>query len=242
MNIVNEESKLITSVVLPVIVNGYKWECNQSGEWDLNIIHKALNLPDNKKPSQWRSSIKERLERDANLHIVHGDGGGTWAKEPAAIAYAMWVSDDFYMDVINAFIHLRNNNVIKARNLAKRNQEIEPISSAEFSKLDSFGWSLTDAMKKAQVANPKLAMKVLKLGKIHNPFYIIHPPKDLSGYFCVPNSKGKASGYWRSPEGDGRFNRDGVKVLRMGFKWLVDNRTELARHVALMQTIQRRRR
>ncbi|MGE5949204.1 KilA-N domain-containing protein [Klebsiella pneumoniae] len=233
MNIINESGD-ITSVVLPVVVNGYSWECNQDRMWNLNELHKALDLPANKEPGQWRSSIKERLIKDANLHVLAGRIGGTWATEEAAIAYAMWVSDDFYLTVIRAFIALRNNSVVKASNLAKQNAKMEPISTAEFAKLDSFGWSLTDTMKKAQVTNPKLVMKVLKSGKFHNPFFCKGPLRDLSDSGIRANVKGKQSGYWKAPEGDGRYNRDGVKALRKGFEWFVENRSELARQVAML--------
>lgn len=96
-------------VVLPVIVDGYHWACNQDRMWNLNELHKELELPSAKEPGQWRSSVRTLLDQDANLHVAHGGSTpGTWATEEAAIAYAMWVSPDFYLKVIRAFIALRN--------------------------------------------------------------------------------------------------------------------------------------
>ncbi|MFB1173100.1 KilA-N domain-containing protein, partial [Escherichia coli] len=94
-------------VVLPVIVDGYHWACNQDRMWNLNELHRTLGLPPAKEPGQWRSSLKDKLVKDANLHVLAGRSGGTLATEEAAIAYAMWVSDDFYLKVIRAFIALR---------------------------------------------------------------------------------------------------------------------------------------
>lgn len=240
MNIINESGD-ITSVVLPVVINGYSWECNQDRMWNLNELHKALDLPKSKEPGQWRTEVRVYLDHNANLHLAHGGANpGTWATEEAAIAYAMWVSTDFYLMVIRAFIALRNNSVVKASNLAKQNAKMEPISTAEFAKLDSFGWSLTDTMKKAQVTNPKLVMKVLKSGKFHNPFFCRGPLRDLSDSGIRPNVKGKQSGYWKTPEGDGRYNHDGVKALRKGFEWFVENHSELARQVAMLPKTSRK--
>lgn len=99
-------------VVLPVIVDGYHWACNQDRMWNLNELHKELELPSAKEPGQWRSSVRTLLDQDANLHVAHGGSTpGTWATEEAAIAYAMWVSPDFYLKVIRAFIALRNDKV-----------------------------------------------------------------------------------------------------------------------------------
>lgn len=59
-------------VVLPVIVDGYHWACNQDRMWNLNELHKELELPSAKEPGQWRSSVRTLLDQDANLHVAHG--------------------------------------------------------------------------------------------------------------------------------------------------------------------------
>lgn len=68
-----------------------------------------------------------------------------------------------------------------------------------------------------------------------NPFFIVKPPKDLSGPQRVPNEEGRLSGYWKLPEGDGRFNKQGLKVCEKGFEWLKKFATELTKQVAIMQ-------
>lgn len=237
MTIIKNESGVITSVVLPVIVDGYMWECNSDRMWNLNELHKAKDLPQSKEPSQWRSSIKRHLEQTANLQVVYiGQFPATMATEQAAIAYAMWVSDSFYMTVINAFIELRNDNVIKARNLAKQNQTIQPISNVEFDKLRSHGWAITDAIKKAGIPNAVLVNRMLKSGQMHNPFYSRH-----MGNWCA-NNKGRLNGYWKKPEGDGRFNNDGVKVLEKGFEWFKEFAPKINQQVAIMKGNAKRKR
>lgn len=236
MNILNNDAK-VSEVVLPVIVDGYKWECNNDRMWNLNKLHKAKDLPKAKEPGQWDNEIKRRLDQDGNFRLAHGGATpGTWATEEGAIAYAMWVSPDFYLTVIRAFIALRNGEYIRARNLAHQNAKIQPIASSEFAKLRTgHGWTLTDSLKRANVPNPNLVIKLLKSGRMSNPFFIVKPPKDLSGPQRVPNEEGRLSGYWKLPEGDGRFNKQGLKVCEKGFEWLKKFATELTKQVASMQ-------
>ncbi|HFI1931060.1 TPA: hypothetical protein ACGPMY_001423 [Yersinia enterocolitica] len=236
MNILNNSTQ-VSEVVLPVIVDGYKWECNNDRMWNLNELHKAKDLPDNKLPSEWDNAVKTTLLETGNFRVERD--GKTWctlATEAGAIAYAMWVSTPFYLTVVNAFIELRNDNVIKARNLAHQNATIKPIAASEFAKLRTgHGWTLTDSLKRANVPNPNLVIKLLKSGRMSNPFYIVKPPKDLSGPQRVPNEKGRLNGYWKLPEGDGRFNKHGLKVCEKGFEWLKENVTEITRQVATMK-------
>ncbi|HDI5997111.1 TPA: hypothetical protein POB14_000994 [Escherichia coli] len=73
-------------VVLPVIVDGYHWACNQDRMWNLNELHKELELPSAKEPGQWRSSVRTLLDQDANLHVAHGGSTpGTWATEETVL-------------------------------------------------------------------------------------------------------------------------------------------------------------
>ena len=233
MTTVKNVSGVITSVVLPVIVDGYKWECNKDRMWNLNELHKALSLDENQRPSEWDNKVSRELLSSGNLRKV--DKVGTYATEQAAIAYAMWISVPFYMTVINAFIELRNDNVIKAFNRAKQNQTIKPISNVEFDKLRSRGWSITDAIKKAGIPNAVLVNRMLKSGLMHNPFYKRHMGS------WIANKKGRINGYWKAPEGDGRFNNDGVKVLEKGFEWLKEQHPEINRQVAIMKGNAKRR-
>jgi hypothetical protein len=70
MTTVKNESGVITSVVLPVIVDGYKWECNKDRMWNLNELHKALSLDENQRPSEWDNKVSRELLSSGNLRKV----------------------------------------------------------------------------------------------------------------------------------------------------------------------------
>ncbi|EJX7426040.1 KilA-N domain-containing protein [Escherichia coli] len=260
-------------VVLPVIVDGYHWTCNQDRMWNLNELHKELGLPDEKKPyrwdnqvrtvldqarnfvvahggstpGQWRSSLKDKLVKDANLHVLAGRSGGTLATEEAAIAYAMWVSDDFYLKVIRAFIALRNDKVSEAKALAQESKELKglkPIARNWLEKLDNpkQGHTLTECLKNldfrlgTKLVSAKALNAVLKSGRIANPFYSRkldgrgQPVFDISsgGWMTSFNPKGLENGYYRLQ--DNHYNgQEGLKVLTKGYEWLKSNKVELVR-------------
>ncbi|EPP7724479.1 hypothetical protein ACUVOR_003936, partial [Shigella flexneri] len=49
-------------VVLPVIVDGYHWACNQDRMWNLNELHKELELPSAKEPGlKWSTKTGHRV-------------------------------------------------------------------------------------------------------------------------------------------------------------------------------------
>ncbi|EKJ4636913.1 KilA-N domain-containing protein [Escherichia coli] len=235
-------------VVLPVIVDGYHWACNQDRMWNLNELHKELELPSAKEPGQWRSSVRTLLDQDANLHVAHGGSTpGTWATEEAAIAYAMWVSPDFYLKVIRAFIALRNDKVSEAKALAQDSKELKglkPIARNWLEKLDNpkQGHTLTECLKNldfrlgTKLVSAKALNAVLKSGRIANPFYSRklggrgQPVFDISsgGWMTSFNPKGLENGYYRLQ--DNHYNgQEGLKVLTKGYEWLKSNKVELVR-------------
>ncbi|WP_409070807.1 KilA-N domain-containing protein [Escherichia coli] len=64
--------------------------------WNLTEIWKTLKLPRGKAPSEWKTKEAKRFaSTPVKLRSERvGSTPGTWATEEAAIAYAMWVSDD----------------------------------------------------------------------------------------------------------------------------------------------------
>ncbi|HBP9047721.1 TPA: KilA-N domain-containing protein [Escherichia coli] len=231
-------------VVLPVIVDGYHWACNQDRMWNLNELHKELELPSAKEPGQWRSSVRTLLDQDANLHVAHGGSTpGTWATEEVAIAYAMWVSPDFYLKVIRAFIALRNDKVSEAKALAQDSKELKGLKPI-LEKLDNpkQGHTLTECLKNldfrlgTKLVSAKALNAVLKSGRIANPFYSRkldgrgQPVFDISsgGWMTSFNPKGLENGYYRLQ--DNHYNgQEGLKVLTKGYEWLKSNKVELVR-------------
>ncbi|MCL6396318.1 hypothetical protein EXT62_05325 [Pectobacterium carotovorum subsp. carotovorum] len=100
---------------LPIVINDHSFIADSNRMWNLNEIHRVLNLPDNKRPSEWNNAIRTKLDRSGNIRTVNGDGGGTSATEKGTIAYAMWVSPEFYEMVMDAFIFMRNDAVLRER-------------------------------------------------------------------------------------------------------------------------------
>ncbi len=108
---------------LPIVIEGHSFICNDQRMWNLNEIHRVLGLPASKMPSEWNNKIRTQLDRSGNFRTVNGDGGGTWATEAGTVAYAMWVSTDFYLMVINAFIFMRNDAIVRERVAVKQADE-----------------------------------------------------------------------------------------------------------------------
>lgn len=107
-------------------IMGRVFESDDSGMLNLNDIRRGLDLPSKNEPSQWRGKVRDKLFETGNLQAIEisnlhnpnlksrfiaGDEKGT-------IAYAMWVSVDFYLQVLDAFIALRRGNLEEAVLLA----------------------------------------------------------------------------------------------------------------------------
>lgn len=100
------------------------FESSPDGFLDLNDIHKALNLPKNKAPSQWRDKkVVDKLKHYANMKTArkttaYNQHNTLVGDEKATVAYAMWVSYDFFSQVLDAFVALRQGNIEEAVMLA----------------------------------------------------------------------------------------------------------------------------
>lgn len=104
-------------------IQGKVFESDRNGMLDLNDIWRGCKLPNTKRPSQWRSKVKDDLTRCANLHTTINQSltikyETTKGDERASVAYAMWVSFEFYCEVLDAFIALRRGNLEEAVLLA----------------------------------------------------------------------------------------------------------------------------
>jgi hypothetical protein len=116
-------SQTIAVTPLPLHINGHDFIPNAAGMFNLTAMHKTLELEASKRPAQWRTEVSRALSKGANLHIKEGKGGYTLATESAAVAYSMWVSNEFYQLVIHAFIAMRNNALASALVMQQLNDE-----------------------------------------------------------------------------------------------------------------------
>ncbi|WP_440811114.1 KilA-N domain-containing protein [Pseudomonas syringae] len=118
----------IKTNVLPISLPNDKgelhtFEANDDGMYNLTDIWRTLELPKSKLPSQWDNESKRYLSQNGNFHSANSQDKNTLATEQGTIAYAMWVSTEFYMLVVNTFIALRNDSIASAVVLAKLNKE-----------------------------------------------------------------------------------------------------------------------
>lgn len=213
---------------LPIVIEGITFQPNSEGLWSLTKINKAL--PElTKPPAQWRGRERDYFERCANLHIVHGDQGGTWATERATIAYAMACSLDFYVMVVDAFVIMRNDAILSARMaslaLVEKDKLLAdnmPKASALMLKAAGHGISWTDACRAAKIKQPGLAKQyLLAIKKFCKTF-----DHDLGVDVIRPSPRAFELGYFKRHVG--RYgSMEGWKVSDRGVNWLEKRADEI---------------
>lgn len=108
-----EPSKALPITLRDAKGNSHKFVPDTQGMFNLTEMHCRLGLPNSKRPAQWRTSISRDLAACANLHSLVGSE--TLGTEVATIAYAMWVSNDFYKMVVSVFIAVRSDALLSAQ-------------------------------------------------------------------------------------------------------------------------------
>lgn len=114
-------------------IDGKVFESDEGGYLNLNDIWNTFNLPNKNRPSEWRNKVAKDLRQSGDLRIArksttYNEFNILIADEHAAVAYAMWVSLDFYKSVLNAFVELRRGNL----------EEAVKIAASTMSKEDSY--------------------------------------------------------------------------------------------------------
>ena len=208
--------------LLPIVIEGHSFKPNTEGLWSLNEIHQTLTLPGSKAPSQWRNAVAEELRATANLQII--DKVGSVATEAGSIAYAMWVSTDFYLMVVHAFVTMRNDAVLSARMAAIALVEKDalladnmPKASALMQKADGLGISWTDACRAAGVLQTRLAKDVLVTVKVFRKVW----DHDKGDHVIEPSPKCFQDGLFKRAKGL-HGNLEGWRVTAKGVNWLTE--------------------
>jgi len=220
----------------PIVIEGNMFEPRNS-LWSLTYINKVL--PElTKPPAQWRGRERDYFERCADLHIVHGDRGGTWATERATIAYAMACSLDFYVMVVDAFVSMRNDAVISARMASTALVEKDKLLSANMPKAatlmhkaNTIGLSWNEACRSAGVTYSGLAKNYL----VYRGRFVSKEHSTESRRILVPKPTGFSGGFFKRCS-TSYGNVDGFRVTAKGLVWLEDRAEEIngacRRHIA----------
>lgn len=204
----------MTNAPIPVSLMGQTFSANADRMWHLNEIHKGLDLPDSKSPSEWRNAISMELRTSGNLRSL--DGSGTFADELGTIAYAMWVSTDFYLMVAGAFVAMRNNAVGALRVAETLLDANMPKASTLDMKARGAGLTWTEACRVAGIQQPRLALDALVSVGV-----FVYPVDNFGtreGSPRPPKSGFEAGAFVKVSSDFG--NREGWRVKPGGVDWL----------------------
>ncbi|MBX8564411.1 hypothetical protein K5D44_06895 [Pseudomonas cichorii] len=216
----------MTNTLLPIVIDGHTFTANQDRMWNLNEAHRELGLPDTKAPSQWRNAVADELRASANLQII--DKVGTLATEAGTIAYAMWVSTDFYLMVVHAFVAMRNHAVSELRHKDALLDANMPKASTLDMKARGAGLTWTEACRVAGVQQPRLALESLvSMGAFVYPMDNFGTREGPAR----PHKKGFEVGAFVRVSSD-FGNREGWRVKPRGLDWLRDKAGEINLKVA----------
>ena len=110
------------STSLPVIA-GVEITTDAEGRFNLNALHKASGLGEEKAPAKWlrnkqtQDLIAEMTDGQICLSPINSSKGGqsqgTFAHELLAIAYASWISPSFHLQVNQVFLDYRTGKLIQ---------------------------------------------------------------------------------------------------------------------------------
>ena len=200
--------------LLPIVIEGQIFKPNAEGLWSLNEIHKTLNLSEAKRPSEWSNAVSAELFASGNFRKV--DKVGSFADELGAIAYAMWVSTDFYLMVAGAFLAMRNSAVRELRQKDALLDANMPKATTLDLKARGAGLTWTEACRVAGVQQPRLALAELVKMK-----WFVYPVDSFGSPEGSPRPKkqGFAVGAFVKVSTD-FGNKEGWRVKPRGLDWL----------------------
>lgn len=181
------------------------FESDEDGFLNLNEIWNRCDLEEKKRPSEWKSEIKQVLINSEKIRIKGGRYGGTFATEDATIAYSMFVDKTFYIHVVESFVKLRNGRIEEALNLAANS-----MSDSDAYKMRDLVWENINGMR---VINQRTALRV---AGIKHPIIFMRELRKRTTEYKRLQDEGKIvyqtydQGKWTD-----RFTQE-------GFQWLLD--------------------
>nr|WP_314899171.1 hypothetical protein [uncultured Deefgea sp.] len=229
-----DTSELIKTKVgtfAPLWIEGKKFIPDDQGRWSLNEIHRELGLQVNREPSEWRTKqaalfrVGTTAENAAvtHCHLITENNGragsDTKASEAATIAYAMWVSDDFYLEVIEAFSLLRSIAVELAQGRKAK-------AAAFDRKLNTQGITPSELAERLGLSNHYLGDYILT-------YYFSKKTDRFTGessYTIKPNYKDYFA--WELPSGS-TYGKCRLRIKPMGLKQFEDRLNDQKQRLAV---------
>jgi hypothetical protein len=150
------------SKIFDITIDGVNFGSDNNGFLNLNSIATEFGLP---QVSQWRNKEKRALVADAKLQGLSykGCGGAVvnyWAgDEDATIFYAMYISYEFGLKVVQAFNAMRNGRLLEAAKIADSTQ----VESKAFSAwLEMEDGTIQQALKMLGINRPNFFQALIK--------------------------------------------------------------------------------
>lgn len=113
---------------MELIIVGAKVRIDKDGRYSLNDLHKASGAERRHEPSEWLSNQQTKdmvaVLETTGIPVVkkEGRGGGTFVAKQMVYAYAMWISAEFSLRVIDAYDALVEGRLGDAQRIAARQQ------------------------------------------------------------------------------------------------------------------------
>lgn len=119
---------------------------DSSHKFCLNDLHVASGGAPRHRPSLWlenrsTQTLIDALGRDNAISVTQGRNGGTYVCKQLVYAYAMWLSPEFHIRVVDAYDALANGRVEEALAIAqrKRDRDNARLESSDLNEMVKLG-------------------------------------------------------------------------------------------------------
>jgi len=149
---------------------------NDNGMYCLNDLHKASGNDEKNKPKEFmRLESTKRISNEilkggiTPFEVLSGRYGGTFVSHQLVYAYAMWISPEFNLKVINAFHDMSmvestlDNAVANVRTHGKNFSQLMSQSAKDIEELKTHGKHWGAYGHKIKVAKKEMMTELKKI-------------------------------------------------------------------------------